>query len=125
MSVVFSDIQNYLDAILAKNGSTNPAPHGVFWRQTNNYDKDYASFTNGEVPGVGIPIMNIGSPLNSNFYLILVNPNVFPASTYGQMPVGGPFITDKDYSATVKGAVMTGDQIQNAITTWLKTGFHK
>src|SRR5271166_5238207 len=103
MAVVFSDIQNFLDAILAKNGSSNPAPHGVFWRQTGNYNQDYMLFTGGNVPGVGIPIMNVPSPLNSNFFLILTNANVFPASIYGQMPVGGPFITDAGYNVTVKG----------------------
>jgi hypothetical protein len=136
MATKFSDVQNILDAVLAKSTwaqSTqpplNPQPHGPFWRQTGNYDQDYALFTTGNVPNVGIPIMNTsaGQELQSNFYVILTNPNGLQNEGIPQMPggPGGPFITDSGYQVDVNGTTMTGQQIQQALSGWLTGGFPK
>ena len=120
----FSDIQNILDAILLNNGSANPVPHGVFWRQTPDA---YTAFTTGNVPGVGIPIMNsaAGQELTSNFFVILTNVNglVTPRRTIAQMPYLGPFITDAGYQVSVNGVAMTGADISDTLAFWLTHGF--
>jgi hypothetical protein len=136
MTTRFSDIQNMLDAILAKSTwaqgmqpPLNPQPHGTFWRQTGSYDQDYTLFTTGNVPNVGIPIMNTtaGQELQSNFYVILTNTNGLENEGIPQMPggAGGPFITDPGYQVEVNGTAMTGQQIQQAISDWLTGGFPK
>jgi len=136
MAVKFSDVQNMLDAVLAKSawasGQTpplNPPTHGAFWRQTGNYDQDYTLFTTGNVPNVGLPIMNTtaGQELQSNFYVILINPNGLVNAGIQQMPggPGGPYITDAGYQVVVNGTTMTGQQIQQALSDWLTGGFPK
>ncbi len=116
----FSDIQQYLDAILAKSKKV-PVTHGVFWRNTGNYHDDYVFFTTSGVPNVDIPIMNQQAPLQSNFYLILQRP--LQDEGIPQMPVGGPYITSPDYVVTVGSVSLTGDQIKNNIADWLSNGF--
>src|SRR5262249_30075917 len=122
--------------ILAKSkwaqGQTSPlgpSPHSAFWRQTGNYDKDYDLFTTGDVPNVGIPIMNKapGQELTSNFYVILTDSNGLAAVGIGQMPggPGGPYITDPGYQASVNGVMLTGQQIKDALAQWLTGGFPK
>jgi hypothetical protein len=134
MAITFANVQSMLDAILAKSqwaqGQSpplKPQPHGVFWRQTGNYDQDYSLFTTGDVPNVGLPIMNTtqGQGLTSNFYVILTNPN--GVQGIPQMPggPGGPYITDAGYQVSVNGATMTGQQIQQALAEWLTNGFPK
>ncbi|SIO67393.1 hypothetical protein SAMN05444166_8353 [Singulisphaera sp. GP187] len=136
MAIVFADVQNLLDAILAKSTwaqgahpPLHPQPHGAFWRQTGDYDQDYSLFTTGEVPNVGIPIMNtsVGQGLQSNFYVILTNPNGLADDGIPQMPggPGGPYLTDSGYEADVAGTTMTGQQIQEALASWLTNGFPK
>jgi hypothetical protein len=134
MAVTFTNVQAMLDAILSHSTwahglspPLHPQPHGVFWRQTGNYDQDYTRFTTGNVPNVGIPIMNAnpGQELTSNFYVILTNPN--GVQGIPQMPggPGGPYITDAGYQVTVSGTTMTGQQIQQALANWLTNGFPK
>lgn len=127
MTVRFSDVQNILDAILARNGSPDPQPHGVFWRQSGNYEQDYRTFTTGTVPNMGIPIMNTtkSQELTSNFYVILTNKYGLEKENILRMPSFGPFITDSGYQATVNGTVMTGREIQDALAAWLSSGFPK
>jgi hypothetical protein len=136
MAIKFSDVQDILDAILSKSAwaqghapPLNPPPHMAFWRQTGMYDDDYARFTMGDVPNVGIPIMNRtpGQELTSNFYVILTNPDGLPDQGIGQMPggPGGPYITDAGYQVIVNGMAMTGQQIQTALAQWLSAGFPK
>ena len=135
MAVVFSDVQNMLDAILANSkwahGKTpplHPGPHGVFWRKNGNYDQDYQLFTTGNVPNVGIPIMNSkkGQELTSNFFVIITNTNGLEDLGFPQMPADeGPYITDPGYQVSVNGTMMTGQQIQAALTEWLTNGFPK
>ncbi|MBV9125100.1 MAG: hypothetical protein JO112_17225 [Planctomycetes bacterium] len=111
----FYDIKAYLDVIAAKNGHLDRSPHGRFWG-------DYTTFTTGQVPGVGIPIMDQGNPLQSPFYLILTNPQGFQGIP--QMPPGGPFITDEGYQATLpNGTQITGAQIATNIAQWLSNQF--
>ena len=132
----FSDIQKILDAILAKSTwaqgqqpPLKPPPHGAFWRQTGNYDQDYTLFTTGNVPHVGIPIMNTtaGQELQSNFLVILTNPNGLEDEGISQMPggPGGPFITDTDYEVSVDGTTMTGQEIGQVLADWLTGRFPK
>jgi hypothetical protein len=132
----FSDVQNILDAILAKSTwaqgmqpPLKPPPHGAFWRQTGNYDRDYTLFTTGTVPHVGIPIMNTtaGQELQSNFFVILTNTNGLEDEGISQMPggPGGPFITDAGYEVSVGGTTMTGQEIQQVLSGWLTGGFPK
>jgi|SRR5882724_1284056 len=130
----YADIQNILDAVLANStyaqqnppiSQNPPQPHLVFWRQTGNYANDYNLFTTGPVPNVGLPIMNTapGQELQSNFYVILTNPNGLQQQGIPQMPDGGPYITDAGYSITVGGNNMSGQQIINALQSWLTNGF--
>jgi hypothetical protein len=119
----FSDVQNILDAILLNNGTPNPRPHGIFWRQTPDA---YTAFTTGNVPGVGIPIMNTnpGQELTSNFYVILINPNGLSSPRpIPQMPFLGPFITDPGYQVSVGGVTMTGTDISDTLAFWLTNHF--
>lgn len=123
----FADIQSILDAIAAADTS-NPlpdAPHNTdsgspFWRETGNPDSDYTTFTTGTVPNFGALIMNQADPINSLFYTMLMGTGPGP-----QMPLGGPFITDAGYSVTVNGNVMSGQDIQTTLKTWLGNGFPK
>jgi len=123
----FTDIQNILDAIAAADVS-NPlpnAPHNTdagapFWRETGNIDSDYTTFTTGTVPNFGDQIMDQNDPLNSLFLTMLLGTGPGP-----QMPLGGPFITDNGYSVTVNGAVMSGQDIQTTLETWLNNHFPK
>jgi hypothetical protein len=136
MAIKFSDVQNMLDAILANSGwaqgqplPLSPPPHSAFWRQTGDYVRDYTLFTTGNVPNVGIAIMNtiMGKELDSNFYLILINADGLPDQGIEQMPAGpgGPYITDPGYQVNVNGTMMTGQQIKDALAQWLTNGFPK
>ena len=100
-----------------KNGAIDYSPHGAFWRV------DYATFTTGKVPHVGgISIMNLQTPLQSPFFVILTNPNGF--QNRRQMPRGGPFITDAGYQVSLAdGTSITGQQIIDSLTEWLSNGF--
>jgi hypothetical protein len=84
------------------------------------------AFTTGNVPGVGIPIMNItpGQELNSNFFVVLTNPNGLSSPrSIPQMPLGGPYITDQGYQVAVNGATMTGSDISDTLAFWLTHSF--
>ena len=114
MAIKFSDVQAMLDAVLAhsdwaqgQSPPLNPQPHGAFWRQTGDYGQDYTLFTTGDVPNVGLPIMNTtpGQELTSNFFVILTDPNGLQGIP--QMPAGGPWITDAGYQVTVNGSSLT------------------
>lgn len=128
----FSDIQIILDAIAKKShDSINTSPHGRFWLQSGNYGQDYTAFTTGNVPNVGLPIMDPTTPLQSNFFVILTNPNGLSDQGIPQMPAeSGAYITDPGYSAELGAPVnglstMTGQQMIDAMTSWLTSGFQK
>jgi hypothetical protein len=123
----FADIQDILDAIAAADTS-NPlsqAPHNTnsgspFWRETGDANSDYKTFTLGTVPGFGDPIMDPQDPLQSLFYQMLMGTG---PGAGGQMPLGGPYITDAGYSVSVAGNTMSGQDIQTTLQTWLNNGF--
>jgi hypothetical protein len=114
--IQFRDVQAYLDAVAQKNGKLADSPHGAFW------NTDYTSFTTGQVPNVGIPIMDTTNPAQSPFYLILINPKGYQGIE--QMPPDGPYITDPGYQVTLAdGTSVTGKQIVDNIADWLSHGF--
>ena len=132
--LLFSDVQNILDALLGQSkyaqenapvSANPPQPHLVFWRQTGDYDKDYTLFTTGDVPNVGIPIMNTtpSQELTSNFYVIITNTDGLQGMP--QMPVQGPYLTDKGFQLKLNGSLVSGSDIIAALKSWLTNGFPK
>jgi len=114
--IKFKDVQAYLDAIAAKNGGIAASPHGAFWQTV------YTTFTTGQVPNVGVPIMDTAHPLQSPFFVILTDPNGFQGIP--QMPAGGPFITDRGYQvALADGTMISGKDIIANLTDWLSHGY--
>jgi hypothetical protein len=118
--MTFARVQAYLDAIANNaNLSVDNAPHGPFWRVS------YQQFVQGVVPGVkcdgqNIPLIDSGAPLQSAFRVILAG----DFCNKGQMPDGGPFVTDAGYSVTLDdGTQVTGQQILADIDSWLGNGF--
>jgi hypothetical protein len=118
--MTFARVQAYLDAIANKaNLSIDGSPHGTFWKVS------YQQFVQGLVPGVkcngqDIPLINAASPLQTAFRLILGG----DFCKKGQMPDGGPFVTDAGYSVTLAdGSQVTGQQILADIDSWLRNGF--
>jgi hypothetical protein len=134
-TVVFADIQAYLDAIADNpddNGKADKANHGRFWQTT------YQDFISTTVPGENchgakIPIVGKtpGSPnvdpLQCPFYQALKGPSGW--CNKGQMPKNGPakaFITDPAYKVTLKdGTIVTGAEIQANIESWLGNGLQE
>jgi hypothetical protein len=114
--ITFKDVQAYLDAIAAKNGGIAASPHGAFWQT------DYTTFTTGQVPGLGVPIMDTANPLQSPFFVILTQPSGFQG--FPQMPANGPFVTGLGYQATLAdGTTISGSQIIANLKDWLSHGF--
>jgi hypothetical protein len=114
----FQTVKNYLDAIA--NNANKPiggSPHGAFWQV------DYPSFTTGTVKtnrGTNPPIMDTKNPLQSPFFLVLIN----KLPGFPQMPFGGPFITDPGYTVKLAdGTQITGAQIIANLQDWLGHGF--
>lgn len=119
-NINYRDIQMYLNAIAGNAlGDMDNSPHARFWQIP------YDSFINGNVPNTkcnaqDIPLINKNDPINSAFLLIL-------KSTWcnkRQMPDGGPLITEVDYAVTLEdGTIISGQQIQDNIASWLVNGF--
>lgn len=136
MPTKYSDITLYLDAIADNaNGLMSKAPHGYWWHQ-NQTESDpvlaYNDFVTGTVYGVtdnqGNPIPIIGTdakqtnPLQSTFYILLTTPG--GNGTFPQMPKGGPYITDSDFSVQLNnGVTVTGAQIAANLKEWLGNGY--
>jgi hypothetical protein len=98
----YSDVQNFITAILTKNISTQTnkpeindiagpnCPHGAFW--TLPYDQ----FVNGNVPGLKNPVKILvkGNSAQSNLvHALAATPgSLFDPNTgqYDQMPANGP-----------------------------------
>ena len=69
-----------------------------------------------------MPILDHAKPLDSPFFLILINPDGW--CDLPQMPEGGPFITDSGYFVTLQnGTDITGQEIRDNIASWLSSGF--
>lgn len=124
MTISFVRVKEYLDAVGKGAGF---APHGKFWRLS------YAEFMQRAVPGVtcdaqgtAIPIVSKKSLVESPFFKVLNSPptNVCPVRVIGQMPFGGPYLTDKNYPpiTLADGTVRTGAQIIADIEEWLEAG---
>jgi hypothetical protein len=119
-TIRYADILNYLTAIMTK--ETNPigdSPHGEWWSGLS-----YKEFTepNNQVPNTGVNIMDLGTPLQSPFYLILTNTSGYQGIP--QMPLGGPYITDTGYSAKLSdGTMISGATIAANIESWLSNSF--
>lgn len=125
--ISFVRLQEYLDLIVKKNGGDiSSAPHVRFW-------KDHATLTTTPIPRPkcqGQPIFPVKfldpertrvDADNSPLFLILTDRNGFCQKE--QMPPGGPFIVDANYSITLADAtVVTGDQIRQDIHGWLAAG---
>jgi hypothetical protein len=117
--VKFQDIKNYLTAIAKKaNGSIDDSPHGAFW------DTDCQTFTTATVPGFNdVPILDKANPVQSPFFVILINKTGIP-KVRKQMPAGGPFLTDPNYTATLAdGTTVSGQKIIDDMKEWLSNGF--
>jgi hypothetical protein len=123
-TIRYADILNYLTAIANKaNNPIGGSPHGEWWSGLS-----YNDFKTGQVPNMGVPIMDTSTPLQSPFYVILTNPNgaqgnpQMPGSLTGNPP--GPFITDAGYTATLSdGTTIAGATIQANIESWLSNGY--
>jgi hypothetical protein len=117
-TIVYQDILNYLTAIMNKeNKPIGGSPHGEWWSGLS-----YNGFVTGQVPNLGVPIMNSSDPTQSAFYLILTNTNGYQGMP--QMPYGGPFITDTNYTATLPdNTTISGATIAANIQSWLSNGF--
>jgi hypothetical protein len=121
-TIYFPTVKAYLDAIAAQaNNDISNSPHQSFW------DVSYNDFINGNIPhvlcnGQPIPIVNKANPLQSSFYLIITSAAGFCGKR--QMPGGGPFVTDAGYQIQLAGGtIVTGQQIQDDISSWLTNGF--
>jgi hypothetical protein len=123
-TIRYADILNYLTAIANKaNNPIDGSPHGTWWSGLS-----YNDFKTGQVTNLGIPIMDSSNPLQSNFYVILTNPN--GCQGFNQMPGGGPtppagpFITDANYTVTLPdNTTISGAQIAANMQSWLSNGF--
>jgi hypothetical protein len=118
-TIHYADILNYLTAIA--NEANNPiggAPHGAWWSGLS-----YNDFLTGQIPNVdSVNIMDSNNPLQSAFYVILTNTD--GCQGYNQMPDGGPYITDQNYSAKLSdGTTISGATIAANIQSWLSNGF--
>jgi hypothetical protein len=126
----YQDILNYLESIAAESGQVDGAPHGVWWKPDGTNFLSYDQFKTGKVPNVGadvniIKIDEAGHAEQSPFYQILAGPIEAGGKHYGQMPLGGPFITDSEGTVTFTlpdGSTITGKQIQENIKHWLNNG---
>ena len=129
MTITYSDISMYLDAIgNAANNNPGQAIHGYWWhinQDPNQPPLAYKDFITGTVFGINVPIIgtdaNQTDPLKSAFYVILsgADPKFGP-----QMPEGGPYTEDAGYSVTLSnGSTITGAQIMANIKEWLGNGY--
>jgi hypothetical protein len=117
--VTYADIKMYLEGI-ANNPNNkrkvDNSGHGRFWNVT------YQQFVTGVVPnedcnGAPIPIVD-RNPAQCAFYQAL---NGKPGwCQLGQMPRGGPFITEPDYSVRLSNGVsISGADMDANIVWWL------
>lgn len=127
MPITFSRLQEYLDLIVQKEGgNVSGAPHLRFW-------VDHNTLTTQPLPrpkcqGQSIfPIKFLDAERtkvdadNSPLFLILTDPGGFCQKE--QMPPGGPFLNDTNYSLTLSdGTIVTGDQVKQDIHGWLAAG---
>jgi hypothetical protein len=130
MPTKYTDIIKYLDAIANNaNGDVGSAPHQYWWHvgaDINQAPLAYNDFVTGTVFDIGVPIIGTDSkqtnPLQSAFYLLLSTKG--GNDGYPQMPKGGPFITDPNFSVTLSdNTTISGAQIMMNIAEWLGNGY--
>jgi hypothetical protein len=127
MPISFVRLQEYLDLIVQKaGGNSAAAPHKRFWSSYQNLTAN--PLPNPKCNGQNIFPVKYSDPQHtavdadgSPMYIILTS-----AAGYcgrGQMPPGGPFITDAGYSVALSdGSTVTGAQIAQDIHDWLAAG---
>jgi hypothetical protein len=118
--VTFADIQMYLEAIAnnpQNKRKVDNSDHKRFWNTT------YQKFITGPVPnedcgdGAPIPIVN-KDPAQCAFYQALKAKSGW--CELGQMPKGGPFITDTGYTVKLSNqTTISGADIDANIVWWL------
>lgn len=119
MTITFSRIQEYLDAVaLNANLDVGNSGHKAFWHKT------YSEFITENVPsksclGTPVPIIDSSNRRNSAFFQILQG----TWCGMPKMPKTGPFVLDPGYTVTLRdGTTITGQQILNDIGVWLDDG---
>jgi hypothetical protein len=127
MVISFARLQEYLDLIVSnQGGNIGAAPHKRFW-------SSYQNLTTQPLPRPQCQGQNI-LPIkytdaarttvdadNSPLYVILTNQGGFCGKP--QMPPGGPFLTDANYSLRLSdGTMVTGAQVIQDIHDWLAAG---
>jgi hypothetical protein len=127
MPITFARLQEYLDLMVRKaGGNLGVSPHRRFWTT-------YEALTQNPIPrpkcqGQDIfPVKFLDEKRtkvdadNSPLYVILTDSNGFCEKA--QMPLGGPFLGDNNYSLTLSdGTVVKGDQVKQDIHDWLAAG---
>jgi hypothetical protein len=128
MTITFARLQDYLDSIVRKaQGNLSGSPHKRFWTTHDGLTKqplprvkcqDQPIFA---VKFLDQKMTQVDAD-NSPLYLILTDRNGFCGKE--EMPPGGPFIIDDDYSLTLTDGttVVTGDQVKQDIHDWLAAG---
>ena len=127
MPITFARVQDYLNSIVRKaGGNLGVSPHRRFW--TTHQALTQQPLPRPKCQGQDIfPVKFLDEKRtqvdadHSPLYIILTDSNGFCGR--GQMPPGGPFITDANYSLTLSdGTVVTGDQVKQDIHDWLAAG---
>jgi hypothetical protein len=127
MPISFARLQEYLDLIVQNAGDNSAtAPHKRFWSSYQNLTAN--PLLNPKCNGQPIFPVKYTDPQRttvdadgSPMYVILTSADGFCGR--GQMPPGGPFITDAGYSLTLSdGSTATGAQIAQDIHDWLAAG---
>ena len=127
MPITFARLQEYLDLMVRKaDGNVGASPHRRFW-------VTHEALTQHPIPrpkcqGHDIfPVKFVDATRtkvdadNSPLYLILTAVTGFCEQP--QMPLGGPFLGDSNYSLTLSnGTVVTGNQVKQDIHDWLAAG---
>jgi hypothetical protein len=128
MTITFARLQDYLDSIVRKaQGNLSAAPHKRFWTTHDGLTKQplpRVKCQNQPIFAVKFLDQKMAQvdADNSPLYVILTNSDGFCGK--GQMPPGGPFITDANYSLTLTDGttVVAGDQVKQDIHGWLAAG---
>jgi hypothetical protein len=127
MAIGFARLQEYLDLIVQTAGDNIAAsPHKRFWSNWQTLTQQ--PLPNPKCNGQDIYAVKYLDAQhktvdadNSPLYIILTNAGGFCGR--GQMPPGGPFITDKVYTVTLSDeSVVSGAQIAQDIHDWLSSG---
>jgi hypothetical protein len=121
MAVIsYETLIKYLDAINANgNASASGAPHGIFWKDPEGNNLPLATFKGLTILNGAVTIFNAAQYDQSPLNLILLG----AWNGYPQMPEGGPYITDNNYSVNIDGSPISGTQIRNDFLAWLRQEF--